>query len=487
MRFVPSIACLVLLSACGIGAPIVRSDAWSYDEVIEDTTNKLLLANVLRARDKAPLHFAELPKISESAKASGSLAIKGGSEYFRSGGISYEIDPSFDLAHVTGKDFAMGIASPIDPKFVKYWRDRGLDQRLLLFIFFSKADIVFESKEETDTTIFKYRRIVRVANAPREALDKESDLLEEKVAGHSACPRSQFSRYLRLVNNLELVEIPGAAATAPAITVDFDRKNRPDRLLSALAAFDTAKYKVECDDKSCYVKPAASDASPICYKSHWHPLPKGADCSSAPTKIATPRQHPDVGTAGTSSKQKKDEKLSVSYVPYAQEPSEYCALYELFAPPLERQKALEEQPQVLAENVWMELSIRSVGEVIQYLGDVLALQDYVAAKAAGKNRMIIHSPMTLGYCEGDEKLEKTAGCGDYLFRLNSDEKGVRLSMTYHGQSYSIAQYASSERPSVDNHEIRDHSLEVLGVLTQLIALNREAKDIVSTPTVRVIP
>src|SRR5882672_1161826 len=60
MHRVLAIGLTVLLSGCGFSSAVIRSEALDFGEVIEDTTNKLLVINVLRARDKAPLHDADL-------------------------------------------------------------------------------------------------------------------------------------------------------------------------------------------------------------------------------------------------------------------------------------------------------------------------------------------------------------------------------------------------------------------------------------------
>src|ERR1700674_5089367 len=135
----------ILLCGCGLSAPIIKSEAIFYDDVIEDTTNKLLLLNILRARDKAPLHFAHIPLIHESIQQSASLSVTAPFGWVRNStlrntgtsGVNVQMAPSFDVVHLNSKEFVTGIASPIDPKFVKYWLDRGLDRRIVLLLFFS--------------------------------------------------------------------------------------------------------------------------------------------------------------------------------------------------------------------------------------------------------------------------------------------------------------------------------------------------------------
>src|ERR1700689_2749475 len=62
------------LGACSLSTTAVRSQVVSYDDAIEDTTNKLLVLNILRAKDKAPLHFDEIPSIHETIQATASVS-----------------------------------------------------------------------------------------------------------------------------------------------------------------------------------------------------------------------------------------------------------------------------------------------------------------------------------------------------------------------------------------------------------------------------
>ena len=62
-----------MLCGCGVSSAIVSSETVSYDDAIEDITDKLLLLNILRAKDKATFHFDEVPSIHDSIQASASL------------------------------------------------------------------------------------------------------------------------------------------------------------------------------------------------------------------------------------------------------------------------------------------------------------------------------------------------------------------------------------------------------------------------------
>ena len=75
LAFALSVPLAVLVSGCGLSSVAIHSEALSFGGVIEDTTNKLLVMNVLRARDKAPLHFADIPVVRESIQQTASFSL----------------------------------------------------------------------------------------------------------------------------------------------------------------------------------------------------------------------------------------------------------------------------------------------------------------------------------------------------------------------------------------------------------------------------
>src|ERR1043165_2188482 len=134
MHRIIAICLAIVLHGCGFSSTVIKTDALSFGGVIEDTTNKLLVTNVLRARDKAPLHFADIPVVRESMQQTISLnvfeflgsRIPTTTTDSRTAGASLQMTPSFEINQLHSKDFITGISSPIDAKVVKYWLDRGL-------------------------------------------------------------------------------------------------------------------------------------------------------------------------------------------------------------------------------------------------------------------------------------------------------------------------------------------------------------------------
>jgi hypothetical protein len=232
MRKYWAMAAFVFLAGCGIWSPVIRSDVIDYGDVVETTSDKFLLVNILEARDNAPLHFMEFPKVSGSLTATASLqsAIPFAPVVVGSGGngvidptltpnIGVTASPTFEVDNVDTTDFTNGISSPVDPKFVKYWIDRGLDKRLILHMFFSAATIT----EKLDVPpSCKPGKDKRLRDASACAVDMEAETIEElgscqRVSQGKSADTEQCGIDLSLVGQ---DEVPHCAPDQIAKTVD---------------------------------------------------------------------------------------------------------------------------------------------------------------------------------------------------------------------------------------------------------------------------
>jgi hypothetical protein len=112
------------------------------------------------------------------------------------------------------------------------------------------------------------------------------------------------------------------------------------------------------------------------------------------------------------------------------------------------------------------LSVRSVYDIIEYLGQVLRFQE-----EKGNDRCV-----TLD-------LSRTCDSGEVLFQVNAPVGAPVVATNYANRRYAI--YA---RECMKNfNQPCDHSLEVLAILELLLNANKAAKDIPSTPRVQVVP
>jgi hypothetical protein len=163
-------------------------------------------------------------------------------------------------------------------------------------------------------------------------------------------------------------------------------------------------------------------------------------------------------------------------------PSDYCSIFNRFTMAQTAEKPAD------APKLELRLYIRSVGEIFQFLGDLVQYQDEVRSHldANPKTPLRLNTPVTFGYC-GDHP---TPGCDDIFFRLNGDACNARITLDYRDRQYFVANYnppVSGNACNLPQPLPRDHSLEVLAVLHQLVGINKSAADVKSTPFVQVLP
>ncbi len=498
MRRALVLSLCLLVFGCGAPSRLIKSDTLSFDDIIEDTTNKLLVLNVLRARDNAPLHFADIPSLRESIQQTLSVSsvnavgprLPAALRDTLTLGANVQTSPSFEVTHLSSKDFNTGIASPIDPKFVKYWLDRGLDRRIILMMFFSAAEIV-----ETGSAMGP-KTAIRIMNSPREAV--------EVIAGRKKAidgpnelrcdTQSDFERYLKLLNSLSTFfahNYKERRLIAQGLKFDL---SRDAKILQDFALADPNKAQLVYDrGAQSYNLYAMS------------PEPKVAFCffdANAPSGSNANAEFIAGGSAASSDKAncfqpvvevppEDSSRPALSETPtffpgarFVTSPSPYCRIFNRFAG-VEALRKTGDFPKLE-----LRLHMRSVGEIFQFLGDLLYYQDEVAAHLERNkgNNLKLNTPVTFGFC-GDAP---TPGCDDVFLRLDDDPCNARFVVPYREKAYAVANFNGPGAPQAagcpaDYAPRRDHSLEILAVLHQLVGLNKSASDIRATPFVQVVP
>jgi len=560
------------LVACNF-APQMNSDAVSYNEVVEETTDRLLVLNILRSRDKAPLHFAAVPLVHESLQVAAGVQAtvpfgatnRSPQRDLLTPTIAVQQAPSFDLSTLDTKDFITGISSPIDPRLVKYALDRGFDRRLILMLFFSSAEVVERKNVEpnrgsdsdaggavpktghsrgggppaADTASPIVNDKIRVYNSPREAIDGRIPIV------HSDTPlgcdqRTQFELYLDLINRLQRFTA-NAYSERRLVAEGFNVKNAND--VRDLAQIDPNKFRLVYDTSGgksgnkgtnpaegvaegaggsrhdriyrlyaisqeqkvafCYGDesegtavarvtgaPGVSESSKTnrCTQPMVDVSGDEDTTAAVPEKLIEPREAAGEG-GGVTSKPLivpgHEEGSGVAAQPALPEQgpvSPYCAIFDRF-------KATPTDPR------WqLRLGIRSVGEMISFLGDLLYYQGELPLRLypeqAGhrpRGDENHNNPVTLGFCDqkelrdGEWQPKLGSNCEPYeggtLIRLDGPSDTARFTVDYvDHRTYSVEPYSTADR-----------TLLVLAILNQLINLNKSASDIKTTPFVQVQP
>lgn len=492
----------VLLCGCGMSSTIIKSNAIAFNDVVEDTTNKLLVLNVLRARDKAPLHFADIPLMRETIQQSGSAGAQGyvgairptfALRDFLTASGNVQVNPSFDMNPLYSKEFAQGMASTIDAKIVKYWLDRGLDRRIVLLLFFSAAEIV-ETRSEAGPV-----NTIRIANSPRDAIDAIRSRREAPAGPEELrCDaQSDFERYLKLLNTLKTFfahSYRERRLLARGLNLDAEKDTKN---LQGLAALDQSKVQLVYDrGRSTHSLYAVSNEQKIAFCFYDENESAGSSSSrmesimAGSTSVAEKRScFQSVVEIPPEDSTKTELTQSPIFHPgraAAKEASPYCAIYNRFTGTSAAQKTGD------YPKLELRLHIRSVGEIFQFLGDLLQYQDDIRdyLEANRQLKLKLNTPVTFGFC-GDYP---TPGCDNIFFRLDDDVCNARFTLTYRDKQYAVANFnppggtpgtGSACRPG--HADRKDYTLEILSVLHQLVGLNKSATDVRTTPFVNVLP
>jgi hypothetical protein len=502
MRLFKVVGLSIVLSGCGLSSVFIKSEAINFGQVIEDTTNKLLVMNVLRARDKAPLHFADIPVVRESIQQSANVSMLqylGGRAPTQltdalTLGAGVQLSPSFEISHLHSKEFITGISSPIDPRVVKYWLDRGLDRRIALLLFFSAVEIV-ETRSAAGPV-----RTIRIANAPREAVEvikrrKETFSGPDQLRCDT---QSDFERYLKLFNTLRTF-FANSYRERRLLARDLrpgDAQN--SRNLQAFAALDQSKVQLLYDrERGTYSLYSLSGEQKVAFCFYDESRTAGGPSAQyesiesgpgAPSRRSCSQAIVDVGVESVPVRGLIPVPVFFSGATAAGEPSPYCRIFNRFVGvgPTEPPDA-EGYPRLE-----LRLFIRSVGEIFQFLGDLVYYQEEVR-KYLDANPQLpfkLNSPVTFGFC-GDQF---EAGCDDIFVRFDGDPCNARFSLTYRDREYYVGNVDPPGAASTGGAQChpeasarKDHTLEILGVLHQLVGLNKSATDIRGTPAVQVLP
>jgi hypothetical protein len=509
------------LSGCIASNTVVRSQAMSFDDIIEDTTDKLLVLNILRAKDKAPLHFDEIPSLHESVTGTASVQgvwpfgplNKGTVRNSLTAGAGIQLAPSFEVDNLATKDFVTGMSTPIDPKFVKYWLDRGLDRRVVLLLFFSAIDVTVTSTVEGSSQ----SHTIRIRNSPRDAID--ALYINPSTTGNSAAAtlaqsetnicegQTDFQHYLKLINNL--TSFTAQSAPQKKVILDSVPLDNVDlgRVIASVAALDTEKTKVKYDKKSNTFTLWGISASKteLCLSD--------VQAQGSTSEAENACNGATVDTGQNPDEDRKDMQEVENFPEFRSDEEsqarDFCGNFGRVIEqlhPWDKTKYATRLTQPTDPKPRIRMEIRSVGEIIQFLGDLMAYQDAIQAyrQAPGTNSprpdiSQLNPVVTFGFCGYTSEPH----CGDYFFNVQSDQESedYRFSLYYRGQRYYVPRYSRPDqwqsggsapcsqaisKPGSDPSCI-DHTLEVLAVVNQLIDLQRSAQDVQQTPYVSVLP
>jgi hypothetical protein len=156
-RCLASLALIALASGCTstrrgiqrLASSHLADTATSYNLAIEQTQDEMLLLNVIRAQDKYPLYLTDASKVTGTVKAEFNLGLKiplvhagsaNANDYFGMPSVDYSSSPSMDVNLLNTKDFMTGFLTPIGTDLFAYYWDQGWSAEFLLYLLVLRVD-----------------------------------------------------------------------------------------------------------------------------------------------------------------------------------------------------------------------------------------------------------------------------------------------------------------------------------------------------------
>jgi len=420
-----------LLSGCAMSSFVGR-DVSDFHDVYDNSVNRTVLLNILRSMDNAPMHFSGLTNIHGSISGTVGVGLslpfgpleKSTARDTATPSYSVVANPTFDVGDLETQNFIAGMLNPIDPKVFKNFLDSGLDYRIAMLLFVSGLSRS-DGKNQYPVILNSPEspRLVCYLTVAKGGL-KPGDL-----------PPPPYSIVLS-PNDCR----GGYGATESEFFAFLRVLNRLNpvyaNIYSELKPIGPRLKLVGANFKDL----TAMDTSKFALVGGSGK--DGVQLATIEQKLTLCETQPD------------DDQLLHS----AQD--DVCKKHELPAPAIGTTN-IGDKAQILSG-----LNLRSPVGMYKYVGELLSYQRQA------------HRCITLDFrgnwndtCEGD-----------VLFKVNSPALPSQIQATYKGTSYGVGGQNQCRTP-----DTCDHSTEVMNVLSLLLGLNKNAKDLPVTSSVQLVP
>jgi hypothetical protein len=422
-----------LLGGCAM-TPLIDRDALEFNKVQESVNNELLVTNILRARDNAPLYLAEFQTIHVTITgtlSTGNISIPFGpgnppltKRYTAQPNASIQSAPSFDATQLDTQQFTLGMLRPIEPVTWEYYWHRDYPPQLLLYLFLASINDGLDTYDNNPCWE------TGGGCASWAAFNKRADDLVKSGV------------YLNIFSGLAPAQDTGKVGSQPIKVVVIEGKPYTFEESAPQVAICVRNLGLSPADEAATFKRLAL------YQKN--PCPDSSGTEASQTR-STPAAAPALLSSGGGGAGISAASTSLS--------PEDMALF-----------ACTHHEVVQCRRSWADVQrssiegqtyvMRSVESIIRYLGRV---QQMVEADPRSDEAM-------KGVVWTDARGPNT------LFQLHLTPGRDRIAVGYRGRRYYVREGLTT-----------DHTLEVLALLNQLINANKNASEIPSTKAVQIVP
>ena len=141
-----------VVQGCSVQRYPVSAHAVAYNKAAADAQDRMLLLNVLRARDRKPMHFTTLTDISGSTKLTSGVSLSipfsgpNPANHSATPSISVVTGPTYNVVVENKKKFLNGILSTLTLKDLHHFQAQGWPLDFLLHMFVSRVEVSLDEK-----------------------------------------------------------------------------------------------------------------------------------------------------------------------------------------------------------------------------------------------------------------------------------------------------------------------------------------------------
>jgi hypothetical protein len=510
LRLLPAAGAAVL-AACSMATTIQRN-ALEYNASVATYNDHMLMYTILRARDEAPINILALSTINGAVSVQGALA--GTTSYENISGFAAAHDfstavtpsiqasssPTWSMASLDTQGFMLGIIQPISPMYVVSKWSTGIDREFLLRLFIKSINLkdehgyheylnnpgspaaMAEFAQRLHSWLpYLHMRALTVLEPLGPAFDPapvtttsttwdntKKPLVSNKVeTTQSANAASQsllgaYEHLMPLANGPFHVGNAPPGAPGGKLNLQLYREY-PQQVVLCVPHGGLSSEAVTSSTAPMGVVDQEEEQAMSAYALALKSAAKGGAGSQAPA--ASPPSTPGSGTPGAagansgrpatpaslSSNLKLDRIAAIL-------PLGACGQDELVLPPY------TEEQNAKNSGTYSHVEWRSIAEVIQYLGAVLRARGEPGAttwtETGADGTSVTHT----------------------LFALASNAKGGFAAIEYRGATYTLS--TDSDHQSTAT---RDHSMQALSLLNELVSTAKVSSDIPNSQEIQIVP
>src|ERR1700678_2329876 len=497
-----------VLCACSMSTSIQR-DALDYNAGVANYNDQMLMYTILRARDDAPINLLALSTINGAVTLQGGLGAAAGYQHVDGTTVAHGLtgsltpsitagsSPTWSMASLNTQGFTLGIIQPISPMYIVSKWSTGLDREFLLRLFIKSINLkeatgyheylndpnspaamaAFSAKLHTWFPGISMRALT-VLEPLGPALDPSTvTSVSTSWDGSGKNPVSSRIEKTDVFNGANtsilgayqyLMPLSGgpfyvgnAASRTPDGTLRLQLyREYPQQVVLCIprtvpgsqpltsSSVPLGDQQQEEEAMSSYALALKAAAKGGAGKGPETPTPTSGSGSSAGPS-GNPNVHPQ-SVGSLSSNLKVDRVAAVL-------PISACGQQELVLP------AYTEEENARNSGAYSHVEWRSIAEVIDYLGALLRERN-------------------AGAGEWTDNDASGAAIQHSLFELSTDSAPGFTHVAYRGDTYTI--HTANERSATAP---RDHSLQALSLLNELVSAAKVSSDIPNTQEIQFVP